>query len=311
MNTPTTSHQRSDLYTRVTARVVADLERGVRPWLKPWTSSAIRITRPRRYNGSPYRGINVLLLWGEAIERGYVAPIWMTYRQALALGAHVRQGERGTTIVYADRIVRTETDPSGNDIERTIPFLKAFTVFNVEQIANLSAEYCPRLEPETDSTQRITFAEAFVAATGATIHHGGDAAYYDPRLDLIRLPLRSAFREAESYAATKIHELTHWTAQSSRLNRDFGGKRFGDTGYAREELVAELGSAFLCVDLGITPEPREDHASYLDHWIAVLKEDTRAIFTASAHAQKAADFLHGLQPGKESSRDGCAGPAPA
>jgi antirestriction protein ArdC len=297
MNTPTTSTQRRDLYTRVTERVVADLERGARPWLKPWTSGSPCVSRPRRHNGMPYRGINVLLLWGEAIDHGYSAPLWMTYRQALEIGAHVRQGEHGTTVVYADRIVRKESDEAGHDVERVIPFLKAYTVFNVAQIENLPAQYLSQPEPQTDKLKLLASAEAFIAATGATIRHGGDRAYYSPTLDIIQLPVPEAFHDAESYAVTTAHELTHWTAHPSRLNREFGGQRFGDTGgYAREELVAELGSAFLCADLGITPEPREDHASYLAHWIAVLKADKRAIFAASAHAQKAVDFLHDLQP---------------
>ena len=296
MKTTTTSNQRSDLYTRVTERVVADLERGVRSWLKPWTSGNTRITVPSRHNGIPYRGINVLILWAEAIDRGYISPLWMTYRQAMELGAHVRQGEHGSTVVYSDRIVRKETDGAGTEIERAIPFLKAYTVFNTAQIENLPARYLLQPEPARDKVALIASAETFIAATGATICHGGDSAYYSPRLDIIQMPQPEAFRDAESYSATKAHELTHWTAHESRLKREFGAKRFADTGYAREELVAELGSAFLCADLGITPEPREDHASYLAHWISVLKEDKRAIFAAAAHAQKAVDYLHGLQP---------------
>ena len=300
MKTTTASSERSDLYTRVTERVVADLERGVRPWLKPWTGGGSSpIPTPRRHNGIPYRGINVLILWAEAIDRGYTAPLWMTYRQALELGAHVRQGERGTTVVYADRIVRTETDDAGNDVEQAIPFLKAYTVFNVQQIDNLPAQYLPVSDPQRTKVELIASAEAFIAATGAVIRHGGDSAYYSPRLDIIQMPEVNSFHNAESYAATKAHELTHWTGHASRLNRDFGAKHLGDTGYAREELVAELGAAFLCADLGITAEPREDHASYLAHWIAVLKEDKRAIFAASAHAQKAVDFLRQLQPSAE------------
>jgi antirestriction protein ArdC len=295
MKTTTTSNQRSDLYSRVTERVVADLERGVRPWLKPWTGGNTRITVPRRHNGIPYRGINVLILWAEAIDRGYNHSLWMTYRQALELGAHVRHGEHGTTVVYADRIVRKDTDDAGQEVERAIPFLKAYTVFNVAQIENLPAQYVTQPEPQADPVERIASAEAFIAATGATIRHGGDRAYYSPKLDIIQLPVPEAFRDAESYAATTAHELTHWTAHPNRLNRDFGGRRFGDTGYAREELVAELGSAFLCADLGIASAPSEDHASYLAHWIAVLKEDKRAIFAAAAHAQKAVDYLESLQ----------------
>jgi antirestriction protein ArdC len=226
---------------------------------------------------------------------GYSAPLWMTYRQALELGAHVRQGEHGATVVYADAWSGMKpTPPATTSSARSR--LKAYVVFNVEQIENLPTQYLPQPDPQTDPVRRIALAEAFIGATGATIRHGGDSAYYSPKFDIIELPVSEAFRDAESYTATKAHELTHWTAHSSRLNRDFGGQRFGDTGYAREELVAELGAAFLCADLGITPEPREDHASYLAHWIAVMKDDKRAISAAAAHAQKAVDFLHGMQP---------------
>ncbi len=145
----------------------------------------------------------------------------------------------------------------------------------------------------------IDSAEQFFAGTGAVIRHGGNLAYYAPGPDVIQLPAPEAFRDAESYAATKAHELTHWTKHPSRLDRDFGGKGFGDTGYAREELVAELGAAFLFADLGITPEPREDHASYLAHWLEILREDKRAIFSAAAHAQRAVDFLHGVSSREE------------
>jgi antirestriction protein ArdC len=291
-----TATPRADLYTRVTERVIADLDRGVRPWLKPWSAghTAGRITLPLRHNGTPYRGINILLLWGEAMASGYTSPLWMTFKQALALDAHVRKGEHGSMVVYADRFTRKETDADGNDVEREIPFLKAYTVFNVAQIEGLPAHYYAQPEAKTEKLELIEDAERFFAGTGAVIRHGGDKAYYAPALDVIQLPVPEAFRDAESYAATKAHELTHWTKHPSRLDRDFGGKRFGDTGYAREELVAELGAAFLCADLGITPEPREDHASYLAHWLQILREDKRAIFAAAAHAQRAVDFLRSL-----------------
>src|SRR5947208_143454 len=220
----------------------------------------------------------------------------MTVKQPLALGAHVRKGEHGAMVVYADRFTRTETDADGNGVEREIPFLKAYTVFNVAQIESLPPHYHARPEAKADKLELIESAEGFCAATGAVIRHGGNMAYYAPGPDLIQLPVPEAFRDAESYAATKAHELTHWTKHPSRLDRDFGGKRFGDTGYAREELVAELGAAFLCADLGITPEPREDHASYLAYWLELLREDKRAIFSAASHAQRAVDFLHSLSP---------------
>jgi antirestriction protein ArdC len=293
----TTPITRTDLYTRVTTRILADLERGVRPWLQPWhaANASGRVTRPLRHNGIPYRGVNILILWGEALAKGYAAPHWMTYRQATALGAHVRKGEHGTLVVYTDTCTRTETNDEGDDVERHIPFLKSYTVFNVEQIDGLPAPYHATPAPQGDPLPLIASAEGFFAATGAVVRHGGDRAYYAPGPDVIQLPPPEAFRDAASYAATKGHELVHWTKHATRLARDFGGTRFGDAGYAREELTAELGAAFLCADLGITPEPREDHAAYLASWLRALRADTRAIFTAAAHAQRAVDYLHSLQ----------------
>lgn len=288
---------RIDIYTRVTEKIVADLERGVRPWMKPWNAehAAGRITRPLRANGLPYKGINILMLWAEAFAKGYACPIWMTYRQALELNGQVRKGEHGSLVVYADRFKRIETGERGEEIDREIPFLKGYTVFNCEQIDDLPPHFYARAVPPAADLQRIQPAEAFAAKTGATIRHGGSQAYYSVHNDYVQMPPFECFRDAEGYYATLLHELTHWTRQESRLNRDFGRKRWGDAGYAAEELVAELGSAFLCADLGITPEVRDDHASYLASWLNVLKSDKRAIFTAAAHAQRAADFLYALQ----------------
>lgn len=290
---------RADVYSRVTDRIVSDLEKGVRTWLKPWSADAAadRLpSLPLRHNGTPYRGVNVLLLWGETIEKGYSRNLWMTYKQAEELGAHVRKGEHGSLVVYADRFNKTEQNDKGEDIERSIPFMKGYTVFNVEQIEGLPAHYYQPPAPRDDSRtlELIEEAETFFAGTAATFRHGGNRAFYAPAADFIQLPPAEAFRDAESYAATKAHELVHWTGHARRMAREFG-KRFGDQAYAFEELVAELGAAFLCADLGITPEPREDHAGYLAHWLEVLKSDKRAIFSAAAHAQRAADFLHRLQ----------------
>jgi antirestriction protein ArdC len=288
-----------DFYERVTAQIVASLEQGVRPWLKPWNAehAAGRITRPLRGNGIPYQGINVLMLWGAAIERGYAAPIWMTFKQALELGGCVRKGERGSLVVYASSIARTETDSeTGEESERDIPFLKDYTVFNVEQIDGLPAHFHDVAAPQLDPVQRIERAEQFFAATGATVRHGGNQAYYSVASDFVQMPFFETFRDAESYYATLAHELTHWTRHPSRLDRSFGRKRFGDEGYAMEELVAEVGAAFLSADLSLTPEPRDDHAAYIGHWLNVLKNDKRAIFTAASHAQRAADFLSNLSP---------------
>ncbi len=289
---------RKDVYTRVTDRIVADLEKGIRTWMKPWSAehAAGKISRPLRHNGMPYRGMNVLLLWGEAMEKGYAAPIWMTFKQALEFNAHVRKGEHGSLVVYANSITKTETNDKGEDVDRAIPFMKGYTVFNVEQIEGLPAHYYAKPENPLPLSERIESADHFLTATQATIHHGGNQAFYAPGRDIVQMPPFEAFRDKESYYATALHELTHWTNHKSRLDRSFDAKRFGDHGYAREELVAELGAAFLCADLGITPEIRDDHAAYLGHWLTVLKEDKRAIFSAAAHAQRAADFLHGLQP---------------
>jgi antirestriction protein ArdC len=289
---------RTDVYERVTDQIVAELERGVRPWMKPWNAEQAegRITRPLRANGIPYQGINVLMLWSAAMAKGYATPIWMTFKQALDLQAHVRKGEQGSLVVYADKIIRTETDAAtGEESEHAIPFMKGYTVFNVEQIDGLPEHFYARPAPRTETVQRIESAERFFATTGANVVHGGSRACYVPSTDNIHMPCIDFFRDVESYYAVRAHETVHWTRHTSRLGRDFGRKRFGDEGYAMEELVAELGSAFLSADLELTPEVRDDHAAYIASWIKVLKDDKRAIFSAASHAQRAADFLHGLQ----------------
>lgn len=291
-------HARQDLYARVTDAILADLDRGVRPWTRPWSAEHLagRISRPLRHNLAPYSGINVILLWSEACARGFTAPIWMTFRQALELGGHVRKGEHGSTVVYADKLVRTEAGDDGQDVERQIPFLKAYTVFNVDQVEGLPERFYATAAAQLAPAQRIDRAEAFFAALQADIRHGGNQAYYMIGEDRVQVPPFESFVDPEAYYATLAHECVHWTRHPSRLDRDFGRKRWGDAGYAREELVAELGAAFLCADLGLELTPREDHAAYLASWLKVLQDDRRFIFSAAAHAQRAADFLAGLQP---------------
>jgi antirestriction protein ArdC len=176
------------------------------------------------------------------------------------------------------------------------PFLKGYTVFNIEQIDGLPEQYYAKPEPRLTPVERIAHADAFFAATQADVRHRGHQAFYAQAADYIQLPPAEAFVDAEAYYSTLAHEVVHWTKHPERLNRDFGCKQFGDDGYAREELVAELGAAFLAADLEITSEVREDHAAYVDHWLSILKADRRAIFQAAAYAQRAADYLHGLQP---------------
>lgn len=285
---------RQDVYSRITNQIIEALEQGVKPWTQPWNAAhaAGHVSRPLRHNGQPYAGINVLTLWASAMTAHYAAPIWMTFKQAIELGGHVRKGEKGSPVVYADTMRRTETDDAtGDETERAIPFLKAYTVFNVEQIEGLPEHFHALAHASRNPDERIAGAETFFAATRADIRHCGDCAYYSPTLDYIQMPPFEAFRDAQAYYATLAHEATHWTRHTTRLDRDFGRKKFGDDGYAREELVAELGAAFLCADLGLRFEDRADHAAYIGHWLSVLKEDKRAVFAAAAHAQRAADYL--------------------
>ena len=293
----------TDVYTRVTQKIIADLEQGVRPWLRPWNAehAAGKISRPLRHNGQPYAGVNVLMLWMEATAKGYTAPIWMTFKQAQELGAHVKKDEHGSLVVYANTITKTKTnEKTGEDEDQEIPFMKGDTVFNVEQIEGLPAHYYAQATPPTLSVdERNARMEAFFAATGANIRHTGNQAFYAIGPDTIQMPPFEFFKDPESYYATLAHESTHWTRHPSRLDRNLGRKKWGDAGYAMEELVAEIGSAFVCAELGLTPEVREDHAAYIEHWLTVLKGDRQAIFTAASHAQKAADFLQSLQPAPE------------
>ena len=290
-------NERKDVYARITDRIIADLEQGVRTWMKPWNAGNTggRIMRPLRFNGIPYSGINILMLWAESVAKGFGSPTWMTFRQAAELDAHVRKGEKGSLVVYANAITRTEENEQGEEEERSIPYLKSYCVFNVEQIDDLPETYYAKPEITTTPVERIARAESFFAATKADIRYRGNQAFYSVTDDYIQMPVIEAFRDSESFYATLAHESAHWTRHATRLDRDFGRKQWGDEGYAREELVAELSSAFLCADLGLTPEVRDDHACYIASWLTVLKNDRRAIFSAASHAQKAVDYLCGLQ----------------
>ena len=236
------------------------------------------------------------------MAQNFTAPIWMTFQQAQELGAHVRKGQKGSLVVFASAIRRMEkNEETGDETGREIPFLKGYTVFNAGQIAGLTAHYYALAQPRLDPAARIAHAEAWVAATGICVSHGGNRAFYNHAADAVQMPPFEAFRDAESYYATLAHELIHATRHETRLARDFGRQSWGDDAYAQEELVAEIGSAYIAADLELAIEPREDHASYIATWLEILKNDTRAIFRAASWAQKAADYLNGLQrPGTES-----------
>jgi antirestriction protein ArdC len=220
----------------------------------------------------------------------------MTYRQATELGGQVRRGETGSLVVFADTFTRRETGDNGDEQEVAIPFLKSYTVFNSDQIDGLPPRYYARATQPSNVAERIEQADRFFAHTGADIRHGGGMAYYVAAQDFVQMPAFESFLKAESYYATLAHEVCHMTRHASRLAREFGQQRWGDEGYAMEELVAEIGAAFLCADLGLTLDIRDDHAAYIASWLKVLKNDKRAVFTAASHAQRAADYLHQLQP---------------
>jgi antirestriction protein ArdC len=284
---------RGSLYDEVTGSIIAQLEEGVFPWVRPWSKARAAPGLPRNaVTGRAYSGINVLILWGAVIEAGHPSQDWLTFRQALAAGGSVRKGERGHTVFYADRFVpkaerEGEANSENSGEPRGIAFLKRFTVFNVAQCEGLPqqmvAEPAPLPERELHEA-----AEALIAATGADFRIGGAKAFYAPSADYVQVPPQPAFHHQIDYYRTALHELGHWTGHASRLGRDQTG-RFGSAPYAREELVAELASAFLCAALGIEPTVR--HADYLGSWLAVLRADNRAIFRAASQASKAAEFL--------------------
>lgn len=297
-----TKEARTDIYARITDRIVAELEKGVRPWVQPWRSGNLneRVTRPLRHNGLAYQGINTLLLWSESAAKGFVSPIWMTFKQSSELGGHVRKGETGTTVVYASRFTKTEIDAHGDEVERGIPFLKAYSVFCADQIEGLPDHYyaAPAPASEPKPVERIEHADRFFDSTGAVVRYGGDKAFYSQVTDHIQLPRPELFKDMASFVAVRAHETLHWTAVPHRLNRDLSRYHKDRSERAFEEMLVELGSAMLCADLGIVPElePRPDHASYIQSWASILGSDKRAIFQAAAHAQRAVDYLHGLQP---------------
>jgi antirestriction protein ArdC len=283
------------LYEEVTATIIAQLEAGVFPWAQPWSASAAGLGLPRNtVSGRRYSGINVLILWGAVIEGGYPSQDWLTFRQALAAGGCVRKGERGRTVFYADRFTPQKDEASGHeqgaddsDAVRSIPFLKRFSVFNVAQVAGLPERVTAAPAPLPDR-QPHEDAEALIAATSADFRIGGAQAFYVPALDYVQVPPQPAFAQQIDYYRTALHELGHWTGHASRLGRDQSGG-FGTPAYAREELCAELASAFLCAALCIVPTVR--HADYLANWLTVLRSDSRAIFKAASQASKAADYL--------------------
>jgi antirestriction protein ArdC len=290
--------QRKDQYQEVTDLIIEALEKGVRPWAKPWNNGYTdgRIMMPLRHNGVSYKGINILILWSLSMKKSYQSSHWMTYKQAKELGGQIRKGEKAAPVFYAGEMI--VKDEKKENEEEIIHYLKSYRVFNVEQIDDLPEQYYfkPEQPEELEEVERLPLVDTFLNHTKAEIRHGGNLAYYSASSDYIQMPPIETFKTNHAYYATTLHELTHWTKSKDRLNRELGCKKRGDKGYALEELVAELGAAFLSVDLGIVPDIEGDHAAYIATWLKALKNDKKVIFHAASMAQRAADYVHKLQP---------------
>ena len=299
---------RADVYTRVTNQIIQAIEAGAEDWKMPWHTTAISGCPRNAATGNAYRGVNILSLWAVSHMNGYPEGVWATVKQWNELDRTIRRGEKAAIGVFWKPI---DVQQQGSDEvdardDHTRWIARAFPLFNIAQLDG----YQPPEQPERPGHQRIDEAEAFVAALGADIRHGGNRAFYRPSSDHIQIPPFDAFLDPIAYYGTLLHEASHWSGAKSRLDRDLSG-RFGSEAYAAEELIAELGTSFVCADLGIAPEPRSENAAYINNWLSILKADKRAIFTAATHAQRAADYLHGLQPAAARAVPALASAAPA
>lgn len=285
-----------DIYQEVTDTIIAEMENGTAPWVRPWdrnSGAALACMPHNASNGRAYAGVNVLLLWVAAAAKGYQSNGWMTFNKMRELGGNLKElpdggRQRGTMVTFFKPWKITDRDASGNEETRTLPLLKHFTVFNLDQIENLpeSAIYdAPEALELPDGVTSLGFAQS----VGANVEHGGDVACYIPAADKIRMPTPQQFHSEDHYHGTLLHELTHWTGNKSRMARDLSG-RFGSHAYAAEELIAEMGSAFLCAHLGVRLEGLQ-HPQYLNNWLEILRGDKKAIFAASSQARQSTEWL--------------------
>jgi len=280
-----------DLFSEVSARIIAELQKGAAPWVKPWSASPGANTPCNAVSNRPYSGCNVVLLW-MAQAAGYRTPRFLTFKQALELGGHVRKGERGSKVFFVKQLHVRDQSADDSSSTRLIPIMREYTVFNVDQCDGLTDSVTmgkPMRVRNPDA--RDDLADQFLRSTRADIREAHGEAYYVPSRDFISMPSFETFKGADHFYGTTFHELTHWTGHKSRLDRDLKN-RFGSRNYAAEELVAEMGAAFLCAEFGFDGDLR--HAGYIGSWIELLKADKRAFFTACSQASKAADYLRGL-----------------
>ena len=271
------------IYQQVTDQIIKQLEAGATPWLKQWNGSSS--ANHNAVSGKGYNGINTLILAMSAAANGFQSNQWATYKQWLTLGAQVKKGTKGTTIIFYSPVTGSKITADGS--EKSYHYvLKSYSVFNASQVDG----YTPAVV-EAKPFNSIAALEALATDTGAVIKHGGDKAFYSPSNDFIQIPNKGDFDSEAAYYATLLHEMAHWSGAANRLNRDLSG-RFGNEAYAAEELIAELSAAFLCAEYQIQGELR--HAGYIASWLRVLKNDNKAVFKAAALAQKAADYIKGL-----------------
>ncbi|WP_347138835.1 zincin-like metallopeptidase domain-containing protein [Paracoccus sp. SSK6] len=272
-------------YDDITAKIVAAIESGLttgKGYRMPWHSQCGRPVNVA--TGRVYRGINVLMLWGEAQDKGFSSPLWGTFKQWQTKGAKVKKGAKASLVVFW-KDLPAKGEQEGDEEEAGKRFvLKTSWAFNAAQVEGYEVDGEPAAPHEPSAAERL------IAAAGVDVRFGGGQAYYHPRLDYVQMPAPGDFVSVPAFQSVLLHEAAHWTGHQSRLEREFG-KRFGDSAYAMEELVAELSAAFLCADLGVSNQPRLDHAEYVANWLQVLKNDSRAIFSAASAATKAADFL--------------------
>ena len=291
---------------RITQEIIARLEAGTKPWIKPWRG--VPVSRPLRACGIPYRGMNVFWLWMVADMSGYASPYWMTYNQAKTLGAQVRKGEKSTiAIFYKSYTKEVEAHDTGERSDEARRVLKAYPVFNAGQVEGLPERFHPAASLElVEPEGREAELDAFFGAIPAMLRHHGDEAYYEPVVDRITMPPAHLFGGFDQYYATLTHEMSHWTGHASRLGRDLKN-RFGSAAYAAEELIAELSSAMIGAELGLPVTHLDSHASYIEHWLKLLKHDDRGILTAAAKAEEASRLL--LRLGGRAIADEVAGDA--
>src|SRR5262245_37397153 len=283
---------RTDLYQKVTDKILAQLKSGAAPWVKPWSATPSQNSPCNAITNRPYSGCNIVLLWIEAQAHAWHSLRFLTFKQALSVGGNVRKGEHGVKVYYYETIVVKDRNSEDVNAKKSIPLLKEYTVFHTSQCENLPERVVnPNPVTPRNSDERDQNADSFLSTTKADIREGAGEAYYIPSKHFISMPAFEAFKSDDSFYATTFHELGHWTGAKHRLARDLKG-RFGDQHYAAEELVAELCSAFLCAEFSVDGDIR--HAGYIEHWIALLQHDSRAFFTAASKAQAAADYLRGL-----------------